>query len=402
VVFPATLATLTVALPADRQRAAIGLWSASAIVGSLLGIFGTAVVVDFAWWGSAFLVLAGLTVACGWVALVGVPETFVAGRIRLDHIGVVLSIAAVGGIVYSVTEGPVTGWGNRWNVAALSLGIGATILFVVWELRTTGPMIDLNVFRDRSVLGPSIAIFVFFGTNIAVVFLLVQVREYAFASSPLAAVAVVMPGGLGILLATAFGSVTLARAGPRLIVGTGFVLAAGGVLVLLLGRTSDSVVPFLVGAALLLAGTGMGGFPCTQYIVNALPRSDQGIASALNDILRELGVAVGIAFLSSAFNLGYRHTASVRLRHLGLGSAARATAEDSPSSGLRASLSAGGGVHTEIEVIRQSFVTGWEYSLIMALAVLVAGGAVAVLAIPSRRRPPHRLESRVYSLEISL
>src|SRR5207253_2282513 len=71
-------------------------------------------------------------------------------------------------------------------------------------------------------------------------------------------------------------------------------------------------VQFLVGLGFFLVGLGVFGVgvslastPATTVIVSSLPRAKQGVASAVNDVSRELGAAIGIATLGSLFNRGY-------------------------------------------------------------------------------------------------
>jgi hypothetical protein len=50
----------------------------------------------------------------------------------------------------------------------------------------------------------------------------------------------------------------------------------------------------------------LAGAPATTAIVASLPREKQGVASAINDVSRELGGALGIAILGSVLNSAYR------------------------------------------------------------------------------------------------
>src|SRR5207247_8410631 len=72
----------------------------------------------------------------------------------------------------------------------------------------------------------------------------------------------------------------------------------------------------LAGLLPLGAGMVLAGAPATTAIVASLPREKQGVASAINDVSRELGGALGIAVLGSILNTAYRsgvdeHTAAL-------------------------------------------------------------------------------------------
>ncbi len=63
---------------------------------------------------------------------------------------------------------------------------------------------------------------------------------------------------------------------------------------------------FLGGLIVFGFGMAFTSTPSTTAIVTSLPRAKQGVGSAVNDVSRELGSALGIAILGSLFNSGYR------------------------------------------------------------------------------------------------
>lgn len=82
-------------------------------------------------------------------------------------------------------------------------------------------------------------------------------------------------------------------------------MAAGFIVLSFLGASS-SYWHLAGGLVLFAAGMGLAGTPATTAITSSLPESRQGIASAVNDVSRELGAALGIAILGSLLNDRYR------------------------------------------------------------------------------------------------
>ena len=70
---------------------------------------------------------------------------------------------------------------------------------------------------------------------------------------------------------------------------------------------------WLILAGLLPLGAGMGVAmtPATSAITSALPSAQQGVASAMNDLSRELGGALGIAVIGSVLTATYRANLSL-------------------------------------------------------------------------------------------
>ena len=87
---------------------------------------------------------------------------------------------------------------------------------------------------------------------------------------------------------------------------SGSALMATGFLVLSTLGTGSSYWHFLAGLLPFGAGMALAGAPATTAIVASLPREKQGVASAVNDVSRELGGALGIAVLGSVLNTAYR------------------------------------------------------------------------------------------------
>jgi fucose permease len=110
-----------------------------------------------------------------------------------------------------------------------------------------------------------------------------------------------------VLLPIARGAPIVAeRVGFRRVAPVGLILIGLGFALLSQLRLDTPYWFFLVGLLLFAAGMGLAGTPSTTAITAALPMSKQGVASALNDVSRELGSAFGIAILGSVLNQAYR------------------------------------------------------------------------------------------------
>ena len=87
-----------------------------------------------------------------------------------------------------------------------------------------------------------------------------------------------------------------ARVGTRPLLVTGVsVFGAGLALLAAMSSASGGYWSVLPGLVFIGVGLGLAMSPSTTAITEALPPSEQGVASALNDVMRELGSAVGIA-----------------------------------------------------------------------------------------------------------
>jgi len=155
---------------------------------------------------------------------------------------------------------------------------------------------------------------------------------------------------------------------------------AGGLAVLSLSDAESGLWPVIAGGALVGAGVAYAATPATEAIVAALPPAKQGVASALNDITRELGAVLGIAILGSVFNGSYRAGAGEAAR--GLPHPMAQAASDSLTGAQEVAVKIGGVPGARLAAgAHEAFATGMSTALLVGVAFVVAGGLVAVLIL---------------------
>lgn len=161
------------------------------------------------------------------------------------------------------------------------------------------------------------------------------------------------------------------------------VLAAAGMGVLATLGVGSSYWQVLPGFVLTGAGMALSAAPATQAIVASLPQSKQGVASAVNDLSRELGGVLGIAVLGSVLNAGYRYDLADAARGMPAGALARA--QDSLASALGVARQLGGAQGARLaHAAREAYVGGLYASLLTGAMILVVAAVGTVLL--ARRR----------------
>jgi len=168
------------------------------------------------------------------------------------------------------------------------------------------------------------------------------------------------------------------RVGFRVTGGLGLALMATGFAVLSTLGTDSTYWHFLAGLLPFGAGMALAGSPATTAIVASMPREKQGIASAVNDLSRELGGALGIAILGSILNGLYR--SGVGDWTSGLSSADASTVKDS----LTGAQEVGGAElvhHAEV-----AYVHGISVSLLAGAAILLSAALFVAVRAPGRIR----------------
>lgn len=381
-VFPATLATITSVLGPEQRSTAVAMWAFSMVLGAASGLVACAAIAQASRWQDCFAVLAAVTVLLLVLTVLFVPETRDEHGVKMDPPGAVMSALAVGGLTFAITEAPVHGWTGATTVVAGGLGLVLLVGFVVWERRTPSPMLDMDLLLEPRFGTAALALFVMFVGHFGMYFLSFQYLTYVLDYSPLKASLGMIPPLVPLVL-TPFSPKIAKRFGTRRVVLTGLLLGALGTYTCIAAAAAglESYWTFTAGAAIVWLGMGLAMAPPTEMIVAAVPEAKQGVASAVNDLTRELGAAVGIALAGSAFNSAYRGWIEDRASRLPDGLAP--TMVESPAAAV-AALERSGGDTGALDIVHDAIAAGWQWAF-AALALGFVIGAVGVaIRMPAR------------------
>lgn len=165
-IMPITLAVITSTFPEERRGKAIGVWTAVAGGGGVLGMFLSALLVDVADWRWLFALPVALIAVALVTTVKSVPNSRERSAHPFDTVGALLSAVAVVGFIFVLQEGPVRGWTAPETVVGLAAGIVAGIGFVAWELRRRdASLLDVRMFAERGLMGGSLTLLVVFGVQ---------------------------------------------------------------------------------------------------------------------------------------------------------------------------------------------------------------------------------------------
>jgi predicted MFS family arabinose efflux permease len=154
---------------------------------------------------------------------------------------------------------------------------------------------------------------------------------------------------------------------------TGLAMIAAALAIL--AQLSSATPYWVLAAGLLVLGAGMGAAmtPATSAITSALPAGQQGVASAMNDLSREVGGALGIAVIGSIMTAIYRSHLTVT----GVPAAVLDKARDS----LAVASRIGGPVSAQAST---AFIDGIHIALLAAAGTAVLAALAVATLLPRR------------------
>ena len=384
-VLPATLSIITNVFPRQERARAIAVWTAIGGVGIGLGPALGGYLVDAASWSAVFwlqipIVLAALA------GMVVVPESRDERHLRLDVPGAVLGTSGLAVLVYGIIRGGEAGWGATTVIGCFGVAAVLLVAFAIVEARATNPLLPMRFFRERDFTGAVLVIGIVLFAMFVTFFFLTQFFQLVQGRSAFEAGLLIVPTSIAMIIGSGLAARLIHAIGPRLL-----ALAMTGAmtigLVLLMALTPTSTT-FQIITALVIFGFGAGlGLPAlTDTVMAAVPERDAGVGSAVNDVSRQLGGALGVAVIGSIVNSAYRHrldrTLGRRLPSTVLQSAGR-----SIGVATQVARTLPGGLATTLtHAANRAFVDAITGGFLISAVVMIASITVAATMLPRRMR----------------
>ena len=369
-IMPITLAVITSTFPEEERGRAIGVWTGVAGGGGILGMFLSAVLVDVADWRWLFVLPVVLVVVALAMTVKSVPNSRERSTHSFDTIGALVSTIAVIGLILVLQEGPERGWTDPVSLISLAVGVAAAIAFVAWELhRRDASLLDVRLFRERGLAGGSITLLVVFGVQAGIAVVLFPFFQAVLGWSGLLSTVAMMPMAVMMMTTSGLAPKMAAKIGARSTMTVGVAMSTLGLALMALFVSVDGgYLSILVGMLTMGIGMGLSMTPSTEAITSSLPRAKQGVASALNDVTREFGTALGVALLGALLANGYHSAIDDKLG--GIPQKAADTAREGVANAVEVAPSTGSHAQDLIHTAQQSFVDGWQQAMWAGVAVM--------------------------------
>jgi EmrB/QacA subfamily drug resistance transporter len=304
VLVPSALALLTTTFtdPKDRARA-FGVFGAIATAGGAIGLLLGGALTDYLSWRWTLYV----NLAFAGVALVGgallLDRQTARTKFQLDVPGVVLESVGMFCIVFGFSNAATHGWHAPLTWGFLAAGGTLLVAFALWIRRATHPLLPPRIVLNRNRGGAYISVFVASLCLFATLFFLTFYLQRTLNYSPIKTGLAFLPISVCLAIAANLSTIVLMpRLGPRPVVTTGLLVAAGAMAWLARLGPHTSFSGGVLGP-IIVAGLGLGLVvaPAINTGTYGVAPQDAGVASATVNVGQQLGASMGTSLLNTIF-----------------------------------------------------------------------------------------------------
>jgi EmrB/QacA subfamily drug resistance transporter len=295
---PLAMIALFRAFPVHERGRAMGLYGFGIVLAPAIGPTVGGMLVDAFGWRSIFLLSVPFCVVGFAMGSKYLPASRVHPRTGFDWIGFVLLVLTLAALLNITVVAHRSGWLGWPSIATIATAAALTIAFVVWETRTTSPLLALRLFEEKSFVAATLVSFAYglglFGSTYLLPVFVQDIAAYSASQAGW----LLLPPGLALAFALAGGGRLTDRVAPRYAVTAGLALFA--LSSLMLTGTGPQTAFWLLATILVVGRVGLGLIIPGLNVgaVQPFEGATLAYASAAVSFVRQLGGALGVNALA--------------------------------------------------------------------------------------------------------
>jgi EmrB/QacA subfamily drug resistance transporter len=321
ILVPSALSLLTTTFTEPKERGkAFGIYGAIAAAGGAVGLLlGGALTEYLSWRWTMYvnLIFAGAAFIGGAILLTRQSSQV---KPRLDIPGVLLVSGGLFCLVYGFSNAATHNWSTPSTWGFLAAGVVLLVVFAIWQTRAANPLLPPRIVLDRNRGGAYATMLIASSGMFGVFLFLTYYLQQTLAYSPVVTGFAILPIAGGIAVAANLSTIVLMpRLGPKPLVATGMLIAAGAMAWFSQLGAHTAYVDGVLGP-LILTGIGLGMViaPSINTGTFGVAPRDAGVASATVTVGQQLGASIGTSLLNTIFASAVTsyltlHVASARL-----------------------------------------------------------------------------------------
>jgi EmrB/QacA subfamily drug resistance transporter len=219
-----------------------------------------------------------------------------------DFIGAAIIFLALISILLPLSLVEEFGWNNSWLLIIMTIGLGLTVGFVIWEKHISYPLFDITLFYNRLFAMSNISALLNYMAQYTIILLIPFYLQELRGLSPEQAGMLYFPMPLATMAVAPISGTLSDRMDSRYISSAGMAMMAVGMWLLSNLKADSADILMIVG--LIVVGLGIGLFqtPNNSAIMGAVPKTKSGVASGMLATMRNIGMVLGVALSGAIFS----------------------------------------------------------------------------------------------------
>lgn len=296
---PNALALIATTFPEGKARnSAMAVYGAMSGLGIIAGLILGGLLTGILGWRWAFFV----NIPIGLAVLAG-SRALIEGDLhkgRPDLVGALTSIIGMAALIYGITRWGEHGLANGITLTSFAVAVILLPLFLGVQARIEDPLLPLRLFKDRNRAGSYLAMLLLGFGPMGMLYLLTLYLQHILLFSPILTALAFLPFGVGIIVGAVVSSKLVLRFSPREVAVPGALIGSGALFWLsTIGQELDYIWHFLPAAFLTAFGFVSAVIALALTAVKGVQAEETGIAAALFNASQQIGVAFGLASLST-------------------------------------------------------------------------------------------------------
>ncbi|HHN65048.1 MAG TPA: DHA2 family efflux MFS transporter permease subunit [Nitrospirae bacterium] len=221
-------------------------------------------------------------------------------RMKIDYWGLIFLSAGLGSLQFVLDKGQREDWFASPVIVVFSIiSVVSLILFIIQEAFSDHPIVHLGLFRDRTfTMGNILMFFAFFNLFGSIVLLPIYLQTLMGYTAFLAGL-VLGPGGVATMIALPVAGRLVNRYNPKGILVVGIVISALSTYLMSLFNLQIDFWAAVWPRVVLGVGMGFLFIPLTTLTLSHIPKEKMTEATAMYNLLRNIGGSVGVAFVTT-------------------------------------------------------------------------------------------------------
>ena len=394
--YPTTLALITALWSGPARTRSIALWAATGGAIAAVGPLCAGILLEHYWWGSVFLITLPLAAIALAMAVFLVPAHVNEATEPVDHVGGVISIVLVGGLILGINFAAVP---NETTLIISLFAVAAAALIAFWirERRAKNPLYDLDVAARPTFWVAACAGLIVFGSLMGAMYIGQQFLQNVLDYSTVDAGLAILPAAAFMVLVAPRSAKLVEARGARFTLLFGYVFVLLGFLtMLLLWKENISYWKVALGYSFVGIGVGLAGTPASHSLTGSVPVTRVGMASGTADLQRDLGGAIMQSIFGALLTAGYAAAAGAAINASGKNVSSSVQSELTKSFSSAADTATRYPASIQDNIIagaKTAFLDGDQWGYLAGIVAVLLGATLVFFLFPKREEETRLLQA---------